>query len=85
MAASCGAPGGQPRNPPRDVGPEILVLSPKTLSKHRLLVRQDKRMEGEPHLIAKMPDHDLWMTFFRDSENNFLGLMSEVTNCLVPE
>ena len=36
------------------------------------------RMEGEPHLIAKMPDHDLWMTFFRDSEDNFLGLMSEV-------
>jgi len=36
------------------------------------------RVEGEPHLIAKMPDHDLWMTFFRDSEDNFLGLMSEV-------
>jgi methylmalonyl-CoA/ethylmalonyl-CoA epimerase len=34
--------------------------------------------EDEPHMIAKMPDHDLWMTFFRDSENNFLGLMSEV-------
>jgi methylmalonyl-CoA/ethylmalonyl-CoA epimerase len=36
------------------------------------------RMEGEPHVIAKMPDHDLWMTFFRDSEDNFLGLMCEV-------
>jgi len=36
------------------------------------------RFEDEPHLIAKMPDHDLWMTFFRDSENNLLGLMSEV-------
>jgi methylmalonyl-CoA/ethylmalonyl-CoA epimerase len=32
----------------------------------------------EPHLIAKMPDHDLWMTFFKDSEGNTLGLMSEV-------
>ena len=32
----------------------------------------------EPHLIAKMPDHDLWMVFFRDSEGNTLGLMSEV-------
>ena len=31
-----------------------------------------------PHLIAKLPDHDLWMTFFRDSERNLLGLMSEV-------
>lgn len=34
--------------------------------------------EDEPHLIARMPDHDLWMTFFRDSEDNVLALMSEV-------
>ena len=32
----------------------------------------------EPHLIAKMPDHDLWMVFFRDSEGNTLGLMCEM-------
>ncbi len=36
------------------------------------------RFEDEPHLIAKMPDHDLWMAFFRDCEHNLLGLMSEV-------
>jgi methylmalonyl-CoA/ethylmalonyl-CoA epimerase len=35
--------------------------------------------EDEPHVIAKMPTHDLWMTFFRDSEGNLLALMSEVT------
>jgi methylmalonyl-CoA/ethylmalonyl-CoA epimerase len=34
--------------------------------------------EGEPHLIAKMPDHDLWMAFFRDPDNNVLALMCEV-------
>lgn len=32
----------------------------------------------EPHLIARMPDHDLWMVFLHDSEGNTLGLMSEV-------
>ena len=32
----------------------------------------------KPHLIAKMPDHDLWMTFLKDSEGNTLALMSEV-------
>jgi methylmalonyl-CoA/ethylmalonyl-CoA epimerase len=32
----------------------------------------------EPHLIAQMPDHELWMVFFRDSEGNTVGLMSEV-------
>jgi methylmalonyl-CoA/ethylmalonyl-CoA epimerase len=36
------------------------------------------RFEDEPHVIAKMPTHDLWMTFFRDSEENLLALMSEV-------
>ena len=33
--------------------------------------------EDDPHLIAEMPDHDLWMTFFRDPDRNYLGLMSE--------
>jgi catechol 2,3-dioxygenase-like lactoylglutathione lyase family enzyme len=34
--------------------------------------------EDEPHLIAKMPDHELWMTFFRDPDRNLHGLMCEV-------
>lgn len=35
-------------------------------------------VEHEPRLLAKMPDHDLWMGFIRDSEGNLLGMMSEV-------
>jgi catechol 2,3-dioxygenase-like lactoylglutathione lyase family enzyme len=35
-------------------------------------------VEGEPHLLAKMSDHDLWMGFFRDPEGNVGALMSEV-------
>jgi methylmalonyl-CoA/ethylmalonyl-CoA epimerase len=31
----------------------------------------------EPHMIAKMPDHELWLAEFRDSENNVLALMEE--------
>lgn len=31
----------------------------------------------EPHLIAKMPDHELWMAFFRDGEGNTFALMHE--------
>jgi methylmalonyl-CoA/ethylmalonyl-CoA epimerase len=38
----------------------------------------DVRLEGEPHLIARMPDHDLWMVHFYDSEGNLHALMSEV-------
>jgi predicted enzyme related to lactoylglutathione lyase len=35
--------------------------------------------EDTPHLVAQMENYDLWMAFFRDSENNLLSLMSEVT------
>jgi methylmalonyl-CoA/ethylmalonyl-CoA epimerase len=34
--------------------------------------------EDEPNLIAALEDHDLWMTFFRDPDRNYLGLMAEV-------
>jgi len=33
---------------------------------------------SEPHEIAKLPDHALWMSFFKDSESNDIALMSEV-------
>jgi len=31
----------------------------------------------EPHLVAPMPDHDLWMCFLRDPDGHTLALMSE--------
>jgi methylmalonyl-CoA/ethylmalonyl-CoA epimerase len=31
----------------------------------------------EPHMIAKMPDHELWLAEFRDSEGNVMALMEE--------
>ena len=36
------------------------------------------QFEGPPHLLAAMPDHDLWMAFFRDADGNLQALMSEV-------
>jgi methylmalonyl-CoA/ethylmalonyl-CoA epimerase len=35
-------------------------------------------LEQRPTLVAPMPDHDLWMAFIRDTENNLVGLMAEV-------
>lgn len=35
-------------------------------------------ISGNPELIAEMPDHDLWMSFFKDPDENTLALMSEV-------
>ncbi|MDF1501609.1 VOC family protein [Roseisolibacter sp. H3M3-2] len=32
----------------------------------------------EPHLIARLPDREVWMCFLRDPDENLLGLMSEI-------
>ena len=45
---------------------------------HQRIRAAGARFEDEPHVIAQMPKHDLWMTFFRDTEGNLLALMSEV-------
>ena len=44
----------------------------------KTLASRGVSFEAEPHLIAKMPDHELWMAFFRDPDRNLLALMSEV-------
>jgi methylmalonyl-CoA/ethylmalonyl-CoA epimerase len=31
-----------------------------------------------PHLVARMPDHELWMAFLKDPDENTLALMSEI-------
>jgi methylmalonyl-CoA/ethylmalonyl-CoA epimerase len=45
---------------------------------HQQMKSRGVEFVDEPHLIARLPDHDLWMTFFRDSEGNLLSIMSEV-------
>ena len=45
---------------------------------HEALSSKGVAFDREPHMIAKMPDHDLWMAFFRDPDRNLLALMSEV-------
>lgn len=32
----------------------------------------------EPHLVARMKSHDLWLSFLKDPEGNTLALMSEI-------
>ena len=45
---------------------------------YRTLADRGVIFEQEPRLVAKMPDHELWMAFFRDPDANLLALMSEV-------
>ncbi|MFZ0734115.1 MAG: VOC family protein [Candidatus Sulfotelmatobacter sp.] len=65
--------------PEFDHASSILYFAvPDIQSAHAALKEKSVRFEDEPHMIARLPDHDLWMTFFRDSEDNLLALMSEV-------
>lgn len=45
---------------------------------HKALVERGVESVEAPKLIAKMPDHDLWMAFIKDPDGNTLGLMSEL-------
>jgi methylmalonyl-CoA/ethylmalonyl-CoA epimerase len=33
----------------------------------------------KPHLVAKLPDREIWMSFFDDTEGNVLAITSEVS------
>ena len=42
-----------------------------------LLKEKIVSIHQEPQILAKMPDHDLWLMWIRDSEGNLLGVMEE--------
>jgi methylmalonyl-CoA/ethylmalonyl-CoA epimerase len=59
--------------------PSVLYYKVADISAaHGELKQKGVRFIDEPHVIAKLPTHDLWMTFARDSEDNVFALMSEV-------
>lgn len=70
---------GPAEKPEFDHPSSILYFrTPDIFAEHARLRAAGVRFEGPPHLIAPMPDHDLYMAFFRDSEDNFLALMAEM-------
>jgi methylmalonyl-CoA/ethylmalonyl-CoA epimerase len=70
---------GRPEKPEFNHPSSILYFSVSDIQlAYGKLKQQGVRFEDAPHIIAKMPTHDLWMTFFRDSEDNVMALMSEV-------
>jgi predicted enzyme related to lactoylglutathione lyase len=44
---------------------------------HAAIVARGAKDEHGPSLIARMPDHELWMAFVRDMDGNLVGLMEE--------
>ncbi|MEG0822380.1 MAG: VOC family protein [Burkholderiaceae bacterium] len=41
------------------------------------LVARGVYFERSPHLVARMPDHEVWMAFFRDPDGHLLALTEE--------
>jgi len=44
---------------------------------HAVLLARGVRFIDNPHVAARLPDRDVWLAEFRDSEENVLALMSE--------
>lgn len=44
---------------------------------HQAMAGRGVEFVREPHLLARMPDHELWMAFFRDPDGNVMALMCE--------
>ncbi|HEX9781950.1 MAG TPA: VOC family protein [Opitutaceae bacterium] len=44
---------------------------------HAAILSRGAANERAPALVAKMPDHELWMAFVRDPDGNLVGLMEE--------
>jgi methylmalonyl-CoA/ethylmalonyl-CoA epimerase len=59
-------------------GSVIYYKVPDLQAAFETLAARGVAFEAKPHLIAKLPDHELWMAFFRDPDENLLALMSEV-------
>ena len=65
--------------PEFDHSGSILYLKvPDIQAAHQKLVESGAHFESAPAMIARMPTHDLWIAAFRDTEKNYLSLMSEV-------
>lgn len=56
----------------------IYYTVPDIQAAYQALTARGVVFSDAPHLVARMPDHELWMAFFRDPDRNILALMSEV-------
>ena len=68
-----------PEKPEFDHPGSVLYFTVSDIaSAHRQMLGRGVHFEDAPHLIARMTTHDLWMTFFRDPDQNLLALMCEM-------
>lgn len=63
--------------------PIYFACADSALAVHEL-TRRGVTFTHEPHLIARMDDHDLWMAFFTDPDGHTLALMHEAPKGYTP-
>ncbi len=56
----------------------IYFKVPDLQAAYETLMERGVIFEQAPEFVAQMPDHELWMAFFRDLDSNLLALMSEI-------
>lgn len=55
----------------------LYFKTPHIEKTHETVVTRGATNERLPQLAAKMPDHELWLSFVRDPDGNLVGLMEE--------
>ena len=69
---------GEPEGKEADHPGSILYFDvPDLRAAHAELQSRGVKFDSAPHLVADLGDRELWMAFFKDSEDNQLALMSE--------
>ncbi len=59
-------------------GNSILYFKVSNLNEiFTVIISRGAVVEHEPQLIAKLPDHELWIGFIRDPDGNLIGIMEE--------
>ncbi len=70
---------GEPEDGEAPRGNSVLYFSvPDVHAAHATLAARGVTFVDAPHLIARLPDREIWMAFLRDPEENLLAIMAEV-------
>jgi methylmalonyl-CoA/ethylmalonyl-CoA epimerase len=81
LLSAAAEPGEDARIPPSTIQPTPGVchyFKVENLEQvHAELLEKGVAFIDAPHLIARMPDHELWMVFFSDPDSHTLALMEE--------
>ena len=70
--------------PDEHYGSVIYFKVPDIQEAHAALSERGAAFEGAPHLVARMPDHELWMAFFRRSRPQSAGLDERSAGGVIP-